>query len=384
VPKLVAKAGGASKPDASAKPAIKKEKSSGSRSKGKPAAKASKQPVKAPPAPPANPFEGWAGSLHLPPYRSASGGTEKQRVELAKLRGTREKSPRVELIGGDVVFGETGRFMLTHSGDKASQRAIVNYVGKTTGETPVAAFTLRSDPAVAGHSLGFAWEEEVRIPRVDRLRNCLLEVAVGDDRKIVPLRKTIQDDPIPVAGPGGGCVTDRSVDALPQPSLLRFEITELAGPQPYQRKYENVTVKMDGTGIIALQDGERPIKARLSVTRGTNKIEIESRVLFHTARSKRPDTFAARIGNRQLEGLRRSKQQLEFQFAAMKDANKDKRDRLAELSNQFNAQITPLNAQIAYLEKLLRLCEQQHSEVLAHFRMYATVEGHDVCLIKSN
>jgi hypothetical protein len=273
--------------------------------------------------------------------------------------------------------------VLTRSGDEGNERATVNHFGKTAGETPVAVFTLQDDAAVAGHSLGFAWKEDIRVPRVDRLRNCLLNVAVGDDRKIVPLRETIQATPIVVAGPGGGNISEVPVDALPEPSLLRFEIAELTGPQAYQRKYENVVIRMDGTRTITLQDGDRPIMARLSVTRGTNKIQIESRVLCHNAQSNRPDTFAPRVGKRELEKLRGAKQQLELQFAAVKEATQDNRDRLADLSNQFNARITPLNGRIAYLEKLLRLCEQQHAEVLAHFRMYAAVEGHDVCLIQS-
>lgn len=327
-------------------------------------------------------FADWPDALDLPSSRPENGTDSQAEKELAKLRGSRSKGAKLELLGGNVVLGDVGQFVLHRIKDGEPSRHVVKYAGKGGDETPVAAFTLRPNESQSRYSLVFAWNKDIRVSYVDRLRNCLLKITVADEERVTPLRKTLKSDPISLASPGGGNLSKRPVNAAPESSLLRLQITELTGTKPYQRKYKDVAIAMGRNQVIALQDGERPIHSRIQVELKSDRVEIESRILYRNAATSKQETFTPRVCIRPLGILRQQKQQLEFEKTRLGDPGRDegKRQVLRQLTTASNQ----VSAEIRYLETLVRLCEQQHGEVLVHFRLYATIEGRQVCLARSD
>jgi len=172
------------------------------------------------------------------------------------------------------------------------------------------------------------------------------------------------------------------VDAAPESSLLRLQVTELTGPKPYQRKYKDVAIAMGGNQVIALQDGDHPIRSRIQVELRSDRVEIESRILYRNAANNKQETFTPRACIRPLGVLRQQKQQLEFEKTRLGDPGRDEAKR--EQLNQLSALSGRVDAEIRYLERLTRLCAEQHAEARAHFRLYAMVEGHEVYLVRSD
>lgn len=370
------------KPAEPAKPTASKPPAPPAKNAAKAKSEAQQKKQVSKPPPKVNFFADWPKALHLPPSRSANGDDSLSEMQLATMHGSQGRSLQVSLLGGNTVLGDVGRFVLSHSNDNQHEKYVVKHVGKAAGEIPVAAFTLRKDDSHSGHSLTFAWSKGVRVPRVDRLRNCLLKVAIGGKERTSPLRRTVKSDPVPLASPGGGILSQRPVDAMPERSLLRLQITALTGPKPYQHTYEDVAIAADGNQVILLQEGENPIHSRVQLKLKADRIEIESRILYHNAATNDQEVFSPRVGKRQLETFRQRKQQLDLQRAALGDPGRDEAKR-AQI-NQLAAASNRVGAQVRYLEGLIRLCEQQHSQVLAHFRLTATIDGHQVCLARSD
>jgi len=181
-PAATAKAPGAAKPADNAKPTTSKptEPPATATAKGKSGTQQKTQTVK--PKVSVDFFADWPDALDLPSSRPKDGADAQAEKELAQLRGSRSKWAKLELLGGNVVMGDVGQFVLHRIKDAEPGRHVVKYVGKGADETPVASFTLRPNESQSRYSLVFAWNKDIRVPRVDRLRNCLLKITVADQQ----------------------------------------------------------------------------------------------------------------------------------------------------------------------------------------------------------
>lgn len=287
--------------------------------------------------------EADAAAADLPP-RADEG-------EVVILRDLPEDPAGLELglLGGEAVLEST---ILRLERDSSGRRWSVVSESGSAGSRPVAALVLEAG------QLRFRWVDGAKSPpQVEQLRNCILVVGSADHgSRSVPLRRPKRFDPIPVLRAAGGSIQSLELDALPDPKLLRMEITRVEGPDPFRSLLDGAFARHDGGARIELtRDPARPaIEADVEwrVANGGKQLVVEARPRFAKLAAKGHAPSEVRL--KELE------QRLEQQ-----------EKRLAGPARRKNVAPADQDRELAeWLRSMIEL-HRHPDQVRFHFRLYA-------------
>jgi len=142
----------------------------------------------------ADPLGKVPARVALPALPGEGESPTEETTEVVKL-GTVYSSPaapvELGLLGGESAFETEGnRFRLEPNIKDGSRRwRILMHTAEAAAADPVAV----AEAAVVGYDLKFRWTEQgARSPLANQLRNCVLDVSVGDQRRAIALREPVQ------------------------------------------------------------------------------------------------------------------------------------------------------------------------------------------------
>jgi hypothetical protein len=166
----------------------------------------------------------------------------------------------MRLAGGEALLSSAA-FQLTARGDAGDRRSwVVHHVDRQEKRTEIAEFKLD------GGRLSFRWHPNCELREADQLRNALLEVTFGQHNAMLPLRAATTVDPLPLAGARGAGHIEARVDALPETSRLRLELTRSVGQASFANRFENKIVHMGEQIAVDLGAGDRGFPLQVHIT----------------------------------------------------------------------------------------------------------------------
>ncbi len=242
-----------------------------------PAAPAPAQPPAEKPKPkepekkkPADPFADLKKTaLTLPSLgEGAEAAASLQPAALAVVHDDPEAGCFLRLAGGDVAHKGKEIFTLEPDDQGYRNRAWTIFVGLgDSGEinrAPIAKLALDEKD-----NLNFQWTPQASEQNAaNYLRNCLLDITIGDKSKEIPLREPTVVEPLVVSLDKGGTREQFDLEWAPDPEQLQLEITSLEGPFPKHNFDPSAAIKAAG-GRTAIMFGDPPNQLMMLEVRAT-------------------------------------------------------------------------------------------------------------------
>ena len=165
---------------------------------------------------PKNPLKEFPAVVALPPVM------EKKPFALGKLMLSSGQVLSVELLGGTSAIESSSEFSIEASASEAL-RWNIRFV--TTGGELHEVAALRLERG----RLMFAWAKGAEDVPAEHLKNCLFSIRVGDNSRIVPLRKARAEKRMTLDLAEGGGEKQILTRTLPKKSAMRMAITRIGG-----------------------------------------------------------------------------------------------------------------------------------------------------------
>ena len=147
----------------------------------------------------------------------------------AKLLSSAETKLKIELVGGDKVIKEPGKFLLQDdSGTGGEQAWLISRSESRIKPPPVARLKLE------GSELYFEWVPIVTPAQANSLRNCGLLITAGEAEHFVQLRAPKSADPLKLNLDlkDRGVRVSLQLENPPPASRLRLKLLDLNDPFP--------------------------------------------------------------------------------------------------------------------------------------------------------
>ncbi|MGA2031720.1 MAG: serine/threonine-protein kinase [Thermoguttaceae bacterium] len=161
------------------------------------------------------PLSSLAGSVELPPLG-------KESVSFGPIHLEKDAKLDIKLLGGD-IFGKTSpHFQLEPAGEAGARTWSVKAAKGKNEPAEIAQLSLSPEQQLLWH-----WSDEAtQSLKPDLLRSCGLLVSAGGEDRFVPLRAAQAVQALAIDFDHGSCAVSLPVKSLPDPTLLRLEITD--------------------------------------------------------------------------------------------------------------------------------------------------------------
>lgn len=321
-----------------------------------------------------DPFAGLPEVVELSRF---SGGTAEP-VELGKILAAPGEGLQLSLLGGEKALKSTRQttrtFVLNQAGADSPQGGWTVQLEQATagGDTETLhVASLRRE----GEALVFQWADEADPSSANYLRNCILQVQVGQQSRDVRLVGPEPVEPVSIDLVRGATTVTTPVEWLPDTSSLRAEITQVEGREDY--RVEPAGAVEPGTVVGLFFD---------RTDRDGNTADgVEFRVVF-TARSsgltcklqlvKPPATQFRKLQSQNVATFKNM-------FAMQQDEVLKKLNPIGSAKPPGEEELARLTRQLGEIETGLwyvEFFEQTHQNAKLHFRLYTEVDGHELVL----
>ncbi|MBN2216289.1 MAG: protein kinase [Pirellulales bacterium] len=317
------------------------------------------------------PFHGFPEAVDLPPAVEQGDA-----VVLGKLSRRPEDELSLRLLGGESAVQDGGRFLLERRPDAPQWN--VRLVGAAAEAGDVARFTMNGD------ELTFAWLNVPDDAPADHLRNCLLEMRVGKQSRIVRFAEPQATEPLTFLVAKGTAQKRFSFKNRPQNGVMRLAITAVDGLPNNERLKRAVVLALgdrkDEVREIPLfdQDGCRILlRVKYSISGNTGRIEAAAFYRLAT-RDKTWPLSATRMPTmiKQAIALEKEEQRLKIRASNphLNDAEK--------ASNNEDLQKT--QGTLKWLKDFFAWYQVSQGVVQIQFQEFIAVEKHRIVLLDTN
>ncbi len=332
-----------------------------------------KEPEKKKPPEPFSDFK--ATALNLPPLADGADAGAIQPVTLAVIHDDPDAGCFLRLNGGDTAHQGKEVFTLEPDEQGYRNRAWTIFLGQgATGETnrtPIAKLALDDKD-----NLTFQWTPQAAAQRAaNYLRNCSLNISIGDKSKETLLREPTVVEPLVISLDKGGMRAQLDVDWAPDPDQLQLEITSLEGPFPKHTFDPAAALKAAG-GRTLVMFGEPPNQFMMLEVRATM-----SRKLGITV------TPYLKLGNQPVRMTMQSVQQAFAQATALyQQANNLVTQKVgpAQQRDALEKQLPQLAAEMQGYGEIAEKASVLNNTGKIHFRLFFIVGQRQVDVLKSS
>ncbi len=340
----------------------------------KPAETPKKKP--APAKKPAEPFADFAKTaISLPPLEGDDAAAVQQPVALAKVHDDPEAGMFVNLVGGDTAYDGRDAIAIEADDINFRNRAWTVSVGGES-KTPVAKFTLDEQD-----NLMFQWSpQSLEQKAANYLRNCMLNIQVGDKSKDVALREAVAAEPLTVSLSRSAARPPQiDIPYAPPDDLLQFEITGLDGAFPSHTFEPQKTIKAarDNLRILFGDPPTQLLVLQVQTTMSRGKLAVAMTPSLNSGgqlvRLKPGDLEKAALAA-----------QSQYQQTNNLLTQKVGPAKVKEVREKMEQSLPLLQAAATQYADLAQKASQLGDSGKIHFRVFYTVGQHQVELLKTN
>jgi serine/threonine protein kinase len=333
-----------------------------------------------PMAPVGNPLEGFAKAVSLPKLGSAMSDLPPEalapkalgpcKVDAGILVIARLKGGEFAARGGRQKFE-----MVAANGGTALQDWEVNLNGPE-GKILVAKLGVKEG------NIAFQWTPEgAKEANAPYLGNCALELIAGTGNHVVALREPVVGPPLDIELEKQG-TAKWTVDHLPDPKNIHFEVTKLNGIPRQKYDPENVMkgVGEDVTVWTGPNDDVMPLGIRLTSAVSGKNLQVTSVPWLRFEGMKKAEKYSKKVLATGKAGAAQRLSALTQQREALPKGEQTDAQR-----NLLSQQIEALNKGASQVEAITGFIDSLKGTGKMHFRIYyAAEEGAQVDLLVTN
>ena len=329
---------------------------------------AEEPPTEEPPAeePKKDPFSKLAATGSLVPLVGKAGSSQEP-IALATLALEPDSSVGLELLGGETAMKSSRKLVMESEAGGRSwsirmpESATLPDVGKIT---------------LDGETLNFEWAEGATATQVNCLLNCGLDVTVDYQTRFLPLAAPEEIEPLAVELTRGSFRANLPAARLPDPSILRLQITSLEGAFPkHSFKPADTISANEELNVLLSKAGLPQFGFNIKLTAKGRIASVLAKAVCQLTGQPEPRQFIAK----EAAAARRAAMNTHRQMQAQVNMIRDKKQR--ETAEQ---QLTGLDTIINELNALDTVCKEIHDTGKIHFRVYAAIDDeHEIDLFRT-
>jgi hypothetical protein len=363
-------------------------------------------PPKKPNPPPKkpDPFRELASAVELPVPSASAGSEAAGPVSLGRLNLQPDASCEIALLGGDEVLKGERKFAI--NGNGGGTWKILFADAASPGAEPQRTEVAQVDLDAQSRALQFRWlpgAGSVGSAYVRALGNCGLQLTVGKDSRLLPLGKPQHVEPLQVNLQTGTARQNLTAGNLPDPELLRIQVTKLEGEFPkHNLEPQDGIGGEEGVRVVFPSDGTVPtygFHVKLGARGNTARLEAAAFVRLeqqqagaHAAPAAAPARGPARpkaaqpsneipLNMRMLQQAAAAHVQTKMLIQQKYgDLNKLPRQ-LGKLKEQLQAQLDQADVGLGQVQILAERCQKIQQNGKIHYRIFAQLGEQQLDLI---
>ena len=341
--------------------------------------------VSPPPAPAADPLAGLGAVLPLPSLSKSKSDAEAGPVNLGPLPLADRKGLRFAVLGAGEVFGRNFTAAVAAVDEAKPGRWRVAVRKGDGAPQDLAEFRVESG------QLRFAWAQNASDSHGDLLRNCFLEITAGKHQRCFALRQARAMKPLMIQNDKGAAQAHPlPAGGLPTGTPCQLEVLGLSGPPPYYTVCQPPKAYAPGKYCnLSWEDAAiGPVSVRVWLEPG---FSVRTQLLLQPANDRNPNADRGFVAMKEKEHINKLTNdtaryvQGHPQLGPRAPGSRPpKPEATADYERKFAAQ----KQQYDLLKRLQRLdafCASKtlHETVCIHFRVFTTVAGHRLDLVRS-
>jgi len=239
--------------------------------------------------------------------------------------------------------------------------------------------------------LSYQWAPQATtIKEAQTIRQCVLRLKCGDDAHVLALQTPSVPEPITADFERNSMRALVNVDWSGDPEALRVEITSLEGafpPHSFESDKKLLKAADDSTRMLLGEEKNRPLAINVE-TSLTPKLQLVLTPYFQVLRQEQEQRFNVRIASQVSQKIVLGGRKTQEDLAAAEKRKTNSRDdtqtekieaRIAELKLQLQEYKTSFEQ----IQKLKEFYQQVHKKGKIHFRVFYTIDEHEIDLVRT-